>query len=306
MDAVSSMRAIPVLTGPTASGKSALALKLAQEYPIEIVSADASLVYRGLDIGTDKPSLEQRAAVRHHLIDILDPDEPFSVAHYLERAEEAIAEILQRGNIPLVVGGTGYYIRTLSEGLYEIPAPDAEVQRQLARELEQRGLEALVAELQAASPEDARRAGRNPRRVLRALEVLRRTGIPPSRFPRRKPRFSYRKAVLWPPFEALKARLLARTARHFEQGLLEEVRRLFERYPAQPVALSAIGYKELLGYLRGEYGLEEARRRIEHNTIAYARRQYTWFRKEPGDVTFLEALAEEAWPLLREWFSALG
>jgi tRNA dimethylallyltransferase len=302
MVGVSSMRAIPVLAGPTASGKTALALRLAQEYPIEIVSADASLVYRGLDIGTDKPSPQERAAVPHHLIDIVDPDEPFSVAQYLERAEEAIAEVLQRGKIPLVVGGTGYYIRTLSEGLYEIPPRDAGVQWQLERELEQRGLEALIAELQAASPEDARRAGRNPRRVLRALEVLRRTGIPPSRFPRRKPRFSYRKAILWPAFEALKPRLLARTARHFERGLVEEVRRLFERYPTPPVALGAIGYKELLGYLRGEYGLEEARQRIEQNTIAYARRQYTWFRKEPGDVAFLEALAEEAWPLLRGWF----
>jgi tRNA dimethylallyltransferase len=302
MDAVSSVRAIPVLAGPTASGKSALALKLAQEYPIEVVSADASLVYRGLDIGTDKPSSQERAAVPHHLIDIVEPDEAFSVAHYFERAEAAIAEVLERGRLPIVVGGTGYYIRTLSEGLYELPPRDAGVQRQLEHELQQRGLEALIAELQAASPEDAQRVGRNPRRVMRALEVLRRSGIPPSRFPRRKPRFRYRKAILWPTFAALKPRLLARTARQFERGLLEEVRRLFERYPTPPVALEAIGYKELLGYLRGEYTLEEARRRIEQNTIAYAKRQYTWFRKEPGDVTYLEALGEEAWPLLRGWF----
>jgi tRNA dimethylallyltransferase len=302
MDAVSSVRAIPVLAGPTASGKSALALKLAQEYPIEVVSADASLVYRGLDIGTDKPSSQERAAVPHHLIDIVEPDEAFSVAHYFERAEAAIAEVLERGRLPIVVGGTGYYIRTLSEGLYELPPRDAGVQRQLEHELQQRGLEALIAELQAASPEDAQRVGRNPRRVMRALEVLRRSGIPPSRFPRRKPRFRYRKAILWPTFAAIKPRLLARTARQFERGLLEEVRRLFERYPTPPVALEAIGYKELLGYLRGEYTLEEARRRIEQNTIAYAKRQYTWFRKEPGDVTYLEALGEEAWPLLRGWF----
>lgn len=300
---VPSMRTVPVLGGPTASGKTALALRLAGEHPLEIVSADASLVYRGLDIGTDKPSPQERAAVPHHLIDVLEPHEPFSVAQYLEQAEAAIAAVLERGRVPLVVGGTGYYIRTLSEGLYELPAPDPELRQALERELEARGLDALVAELGASSPEDAARAGRNPRRVLRALEVLRRTGTPPSRFPRRPPRFRYRKAVLWPPLDALKPRLLARIQRQFERGLLEEVRALLARYPDPPAALNAIGYKEVVGYLRGEYGLSEARRLVEHNTLAYAKRQYTWFRKEPGDVTYLEALGEDAWPMLERWFS---
>ena len=295
------MEAVPVLAGPTGSGKTALALLLGEELPLEVISADATMVYRGLDIGTDKPTPEERARVPHHLVDILDPSEAMSVARFLELAEAAIAQVLAQGKLPLVVGGTGYYIRALSEGLHELPPPDEALQSALWEELSARGLEALLEELSRASPEDVRRVGRNPRRLVRALEVLRGTGLPPARHPKRLPRFRYKKLVLWPERAWLFPRLEERARRQFARGLVEEVRGLLERYPRMPTALQAIGYKEVVGYLRGEYGLEEALRRDIQAVKAYAKRQYTWFRHEPGDVAYLPRGGEEAYLGFRDW-----
>lgn len=295
------MEAIPVLAGPTGSGKTLLALRLGEELPLEVVSADATTVYRGLDIGTDKPTPEERARVPHHLVDVLEPSEAMSVARFLEMAERAIGEVLFRGRVPLVVGGTGYYIRALSQGLYQLPPPDPLFQEVLWRELEERGVEPLLAELGAASPEDARRVGRNPRRLVRALEVLRRTGTPPARFPKRPPRFRYKKLVLFPERAWLWPRLEERARAQFQKGLVEEVRALLQRYPEIPTALQAIGYKEVVGYLRGEYSLEEALERDIRAVKAYAKRQYTWFRHEPGDVTYLLKGGEAAYAGFRDW-----
>lgn len=266
-----------------------------------MVSADATTVYRGLDIGTDKPTLEERARVPHHLVDVLEPSEAMSVARFLEMAERAIGEVLFRERVPLVVGGTGYYIRALSEGLHQLPPPDPLFQETLWQELEERGVEPLLAELGAASPEDARRVGRNPRRLVRALEVLRRTGIPPARFPKRPPRFRYRKLVLFPERAWLWPRLEERARAQFARGLVEEVRALLQRYPKLPTALQAIGYKEVVGYLRGAYTLEEALERDIRAVKAYAKRQYTWFRHEPGDVTYLLKGGEAAYTGFRDW-----
>lgn len=297
------MEAIPVLAGPTGSGKTLLALSLGEEGPVEVVSADATMVYRGLDIGTDKPTPEERARVPHHLVDVLEPWEAMSVARYLEMAERAIADVLARGHLPLVVGGTGYYIRALSEGLYQLPPPDPGVQEALWRELAEGGLEALLKELAQASPEDALRVGKNPRRLVRALEVLRRTGVPPARFPRRPPRFRYKKLVLWPERAWLFPKLEERARRQFAQGLVEEVKVLLARHPEMPTALQAIGYKEVVGYLRGEYGLQEALERDIRAVKAYAKRQYTWFRHEPGDVTYLPRGGAEAYLGFRDWLN---
>ncbi len=296
------MEAVPVLAGPTGSGKTLLALRLGEELPLEVVSADATMVYRGLDIGTDKPTPEERARVPHHLVDILDPSEAMSVARFVVLAEAAIAEVLAKGRVPLVVGGTGYYIRALSEGIHELPPPDPDLQAALGRELEERGLEALLEELRRASPEDAFRVGKNPRRLLRALEVLRRTGLPPARHSKRPPRFRYGKLVLWPEKAWLFPRLEERAKGQFARGLVEEVRGLLARHPSMPTALQAIGYKEVVGYLRGEYGLEEALLRDIRAVKAYAKRQYTWFRHEPGDVTYLPRGGEEAYLGFRDWF----
>lgn len=293
---------IPVLTGPTATGKTELALRLGELFPIAVVSADASMVYRGMDIGTAKPSPAQRQLVKHYLIDLLLPSQMFSVSDYLRYAEGAIVQSLEQGQIPLVVGGTGYYIRALSEGLYELPEPDPLLQAELWKVVEVKGIEPLLGELEAASPEDALRVQRNPRRIVRAIEVLRRTGIPPAQIPKLEPRFRYQKLILWPAWEWLEPRLEARVKRMFEHGLVQEVEQLVGTYPQMPTALQSIGYKEIASYLRGECTLLQAQQSMVKATRAYARRQYTWFRKEPGDVTFVPSGGEEAWASVRTWF----
>lgn len=298
--------AVPILAGPTASGKTELALRLAERIPIEVISADASMVYRGMDIGTAKPTQAERATVRHHLVDWLEPNQLFSVAAYVRAAEAAIEDVRSRGRIPLVVGGTGYYIRALSEGLFELPEPDPELQNRIEQELQERGFAAMREELAAVSAADALRIGSNPRRLVRAIEVLRRTGIPPAQAHRRGPRFSYRKLILWPQWDWLEPRFGQRTEEMFGRGLVEEVRGLLERYPQMPTALQAIGYKEVAAYLRGEMGLEAAQKRVLQATRAYAKRQFTWFRKEPGDVTYLPRGGGEAWEGLWAWIRSEG
>lgn len=298
-----SLLPIPVLAGPTASGKTDLALKLAAQFPLEVVSADASMVYRGMDIGTAKPSLAEQALVFHHLVDIVEPDQPFSVSDYVARAEQTMAEILARNRIPLVVGGTGYYIRALSEGLYQIPEPDTQVQQQIWAELEAQGIEGLLKELERISPVDAERVGKNPRRIVRAIEVLRRTGIAPAQLDKREPKFTYRKLILWPQWDWLEGRLEARIQHMFEQGLVAEVEQLLSRYPTMPTALQAIGYKEVAAHLRGELTLLEAKSQVFKATRAYAKRQYTWFRKEPGEVSYLAKTGTDAFKDAAEWLA---
>ena len=280
---------VPVLAGPTASGKTDLALELAEHVDLEIVSADAMLVYEGMDIGTAKPTPEERARVPHHLIDVVRPDEAFSVAEYVAEAESAIAAVQERGKVPLVVGGTGFYIRALSEGLPTVPEADEGVQAPLWARFEEEGLEPLEQELARLSPPDAARAQRNPRRIIRALEIIQRTGKTPSEFERTRPRFSYSKVVLMPPPEVLTERVAARTERMFERGLVEEVELLLARYPHQPTAMQAIGYKEVVAYLQGQSTLEEAKAAVTLATVQYAKRQRTWFRKEPGAVLVADA-----------------
>ena len=296
---------IPLLGAPTASGKSAAAMELARRHPLEIISADAMQVYRGMDIGTAKPSPAERAAVPHHLIDLVSPAEPFSVADWVAQAEEAIAEVLSRGRIPLVVGGTGFYLQALAHGLPTVPAADPELQEPLWRELEERGLDPLIAELAEASLADARRAQRNPRRVVRALEIVRRTGRPPASFPFTEPRFPTSLAVLGPPLETLRPRIARRTKAMFDAGLVEEVRRLLERYPEQITAMQAIGYKEVARALAGESSLDEALEEVQSATVRYARRQLTWFRRQESALE-LPLLAEDALPKLDSWLASLS
>lgn len=298
---------IPLLGAPTASGKSAAALALAAalrgEARLEIVSADAMQVYRGMDIGTAKPDASERALVPHHLLDVVTPAEPFSVATFVQLAEAAIRDVLERGGVPLVVGGTGFYLRALSEGLPTVPTADPAAQAELWRRYEAEGLEPLERELAAAAPADAERAQRNPRRVIRALEILRRTGRPPSSFPRAAPAFSYSKLVLLPRPEQLLPRIEARARAMFEAGLVEEVEGLLERYPRWLTATQAIGYKEVVAHLRGELTVEEAEREVVAATARYARRQLTWFRREPR-ARALPGLAREFTDELTAWVRA--
>ncbi len=282
---------IPVLAGPTASGKTALALGLGKRFPIEIISADAMMVYRGMDIGTAKPTLEERRGVPHHLLDVVNPDEAFNVADYVRLAEQAIREVLERKKIPLVVGGTGFYIRALSDGLPTVPEADEKVQAELYERLEREGLEKLLRELEEISPKDAKRTERNPRRVVRALEIIQRTGKAPSDFPMTTPAFSYDKVILAPTMEQLRPRIEARTETMFAAGLIDEVIRLFRQYPTLATAKQAIGYKEVVDYLAGQMTLEQAKAAVTLATTQYAKRQRTWFRKELGKV--YERLADD-------------
>jgi tRNA dimethylallyltransferase len=306
---------IPVLAGPTASGKTALSLELARRFPLEIVSADAMMVYRGMDIGTAKPTPEERARVPHHLVDILEPNTDFSVAQWVTAAETAIGTILERGNIPFVVGGTGFYVRALSQGLPSTPPSDPDAIARLEVELRQQGLDAMLAELNDASPGDATRAERNPRRVLRALEILRGTGQPPSSFAPKPPRFAFTKIVLLPDRTELETRIAARTQAMLSDGLLEETRALtavFSKGGRRATSFQAIGYKQALDHLLGvtddaggthAITLEETERRINLATRQYAKRQGTWFKTEP-DATVegtVEGARSRLEALLASW-----
>jgi len=296
-------RAVPVLAGPTASGKSGAAMRLAREFGLEIVSADAMQVYRGMDVGTAKPTAAERAEVTHHLLDVVEPSEPFSVAAYVALAEAAIADVLARGKVPLVVGGTGFYLRALREGLPTVPPADREAQAPLWEAVAAGHLLELDAELRAAAPTDADRAALNPRRVVRSLEVLRATGRPPSAFPPRAPRFAYRAAHLGPPLAVLRPRVAARTATMFDGGLVAEVEGLLARYPHQPTALQAIGYKEVVALVRGEVSEAEARAAVTAATVRYAKRQRTWFGAETPELR-LGVTGEEAHDPLAAWLAA--
>jgi tRNA dimethylallyltransferase len=277
-----------------------MALALGEELGLEIVAADAMQVYRGMDIGTAKPTAEDRARVPHHLIDVVTPAEAFSVADYVRLAEAAIADVLARGRLPLVQGGTGFYIRALAGGLPTAPPVDPEAQAPLWKAVEEGGLDRMVAELERLSPTDAARAQRNPRRVIRALEVLRRTGRPPSAFPRTTPAYRYDKVALLPTMDTLRPRIRRRTEAMFAAGLVDEVRALMAAYPQQGTALQAIGYKEVATHLAGRSTLEEARLAVTIATLQYARRQRTWFRKEP-EARRIPLPAEQAEGELRLW-----
>lgn len=298
---------VPLLAAPTAAGKTAAALRLAERAEgrgLEVINADAMLVYQGMDIGTAKPSTEERQRVPHHLIDIVDPaaDQTFSVVAWTEAAEAAIAEVLARGAKPLVVGGTGFYLAALRDGLPTTPTADPAVRAALEAELVERGLAPLSAELQAAAPQDARASQGNPRRVLRALEVLRASGRPPSAYPRRPPRFATRSFVALPTVAALAPRVSARARSMVENGLVEEVRGLLQRVPPAATAWQAIGYKEIARALRGEVGLEQAIGEVEAATLRYAKRQHTWFRHRPPDAERVYGVLDDLDDALSRWW----
>ena len=294
------MALLPMLAGPTASGKSAAALHLAERLGLHVVSADSMQVYTGMDIGTAKPSPAERARVPHHLLDVVTPAEPFSVADYVRLAEAAISAVVAQGESAIVVGGTGFYLRALRTGLPTVPPADPEAQAPLWRDVAAGQLDALIGELAAASEEDAARTQRNPRRVVRSVEVLRRTGSPPSAFPNLPPAHEYDLVVLDPPAEPLAQRVDQRARRMFELGLVHEVRGLLDRYPEQPTALQAIGYKEVAAHLRGELSEGQALEAVIVGSRRYAKRQRTWFAREAG-ARYLRGFGEESVAELLDW-----
>ena len=294
---------IPILAAPTASGKSSAALNLAKNLPLEIITADAMQVYRGMNIGTAKPTAAEQASVPHHLIDLVNPDESFSVAQYVNHAENAIQRVLDKGKLPFVVGGTGFYIRALKQGLPTVPAADLQVQAELWQTYETHGIKPLQDELELFSPVDAVRAQRNPRRVVRALEIIRRTGKAPSAFAFTTPAFTYEQVSLLPDMAVLSPRIHARAARMIQDGLVEEVKALLIRFPQQPTAMQAIGYKEIVAFLTHQCTLEDAQNAVALATVQYAKRQRTWFKKDDGEH-YLN-LAAEVQDTLFTWLQKL-
>jgi tRNA dimethylallyltransferase len=272
------------LLGPTAVGKTAAALALAPRFNAEIVSADSRQIYRGMTVGTAKATPAERALVPHHLLDIRDPDEPFSLADYLALATAAIAGIHARGRLPLLVGGTAQYIYALLEGWQAPPVPP---QPALRVRLAARGAAALHARLQQVDPAAAAKIGpHNLRRLVRALEVYEVTGRPISALQARQPP-PYRtlRLGLTLPRAALYARVDARVDAQLRGGLVEEVRALLAAgYPPDLPAFKSMGYLEIIRYLQGECSLEEARRQIMVNTHRYVRHQETWLRRDPSII----------------------
>jgi len=266
-----------VLVGATAAGKSAAAIEVARILEAEIVSLDSMLLYRGMDIGTDKP--RNRAGIRHHLIDLLDPSERFDLERYIELADAAIEEIGSRGRRVLVAGGTGLYLMGLLKGVFSGAPRDAELRAGLA------GLSAeeLYRRVERVDPELAARIHpHDRRRAIRALEVFERTGRALSELQRQftgPDRYPAVIAGLELPRAILKRRIEERVDAMLRRGLVEEVRGLSSRLG--PTASQAVGYKEVLGFLRGRYDRSEARRLIVRNSVRLARRQSTWFKRFP-------------------------
>jgi len=280
--------------GATATGKSALGLALAEGLDGEIINADALQVYRGFDIGTAKPSLEERARIPHHLIDILEPDERYSAGDFARRAEEAIGEIRSRGRLPIVVGGSGLYLRALFEGISRIPPGDPEVRQRLRERLESEGLETLAAELRERDPETAARlAPGDTQRILRALEVALVSGEPLSAYISRQPfgaqRIASIRVGLTLPRGILYDQIAGRVAQMVQKGWVEEVAGLLSKglSPSLP-AFQAIGYRQLAQSAGGAWSLDRAIAETIRSTRRFAKRQETWFRKEP-DITWFSA-----------------
>jgi tRNA dimethylallyltransferase len=282
------------IVGATATGKSALALALAEELDGEIINADALQVYRGFDIGTAKATPEERARIPHHLIDILEPHERYSAGDFARRAREAIQEIQARGRQAIVVGGSGLYLRALFEGISPIPPGDPEVRQRLRERLETEGLEPLAAELRAVDPETADRlAPGDTQRILRALEVMLVSGEPLSTYISRQPfgtqRIAALRVGLTLPRGILYDQIAGRVAQMVQKGWVEEVAGLLSQglSPGFP-AFQAIGYRQLVNYLEDQWSLDRAIAETIGATRRFAKRQETWFRKEP-DIAWFSA-----------------
>ncbi|WP_456418964.1 tRNA (adenosine(37)-N6)-dimethylallyltransferase MiaA [Thermovibrio sp.] len=289
-----------VITGPTATGKTDFSIKLAREIGGEVISADSMQVYRGLDVGTDKVSPEIRREIPHYLIDVVEPTEKFSVADFVREADRAIEEIRKKGKYPIVVGGTGFYIKALLYGLPQTPPSD----EKLREELKELSSEELYREVKKISPEYAEKVGISDRkRLIRALEVYRLTGKPITEFKvwREEPRYPFLGYFLYRNRSELYRRIEDRVESQVRRGLVEEARRILA-LGGDLTALQALGYKEMAGYLRGEVGLEEAKKLLKRRTKEFAKRQFTWFRKEPRFkwVNLSEVSQEELLRMIKE------
>lgn len=271
--------------GPTAAGKTAVGVRLAQTLDGEIVSVDSRQIYRELDIGTAKPTAEERAAARHHLIDVAPPAQKYSAALFQKEADAAISDIRSRGKLPILVGGAGLYFRALTDGIFDGPSADPAARRRLEAEADAHGNERLMNRLYKVDREAAERIHPNDRmRLVRALEVYELTGRPISELRRewrgKPPRYEIAAVGLRRPREQLNRRINARVKRMLADGLLEETQALRAKYARSDPAFNGFGYAELWDYLDGKHTFEKAVELLKRNTRRYAKRQMTWFRAD--------------------------
>lgn len=275
------------ICGPTASGKTALSVELARQLHTEIISADSMQLYRHMDIGTAKPTLRERRGIPHHLIDVCEPDEQFSVARYVSLADAAAQKLLAAGHIPVVVGGTGLYMDALIEcSVFTGDETDLTIRHKYQQMAQRQGNEAVHAALKQIDPIAAARLHpNNLKRVIRALEVFEQTGMTLDEFNRRNkrpaPKYNAVKIGICPQErEVLYERIDQRVDQMFEDGLLEETQRLLASGKLIGTAAQAIGYKELLGYLQGQAPLDECVKLLKQRSRNYAKRQLTWLKRD--------------------------
>ncbi len=294
------MSRLIAIVGPTAVGKSALAIRLAQVFDGEILSADSRQVYRYVDIGTAKPSHEERALVPHHLIDVVDPDQDFSLALYQEMAYRAVKDINERGKLPLLVGGSGLYVQAVIGG-FRIPqvAPDPQLRQRLEDKAAGEGYAALYQELEQVDADAARKIDpRNVRRVIRALEVYHTTGLPFSQLRSSEPLFQTLVIGLTTARDDLYRRIDDRVDSMIERGLVHEVQSLLERgYSLELPSLSSLGYKQIGQYLQGEVELDMVVQHIKYETHRFARHQYAWFRPSDENIHWFDVRDEIEKPI---------
>ena len=277
---------IVVIAGPTASGKTALALELARRLDGELVGADSVQVYRGFDIGSAKPTAHELGGIAHHLIDIIDADEAIDAASYAARADAAIADIASRGRVPIVVGGTGLWLRALLRGLVEVPKVDPVVRAALEAETNARGAPAMHVRLREVDPLAADAIHPNDAlRIVRALEVHAQTGAAMGELRRvhalGADRYEGYFVALDAALEELEPRITARLEHMLALGFVEEIRGLLARYPATARGFGSVGYKQMVPHVEGHVSLDEALRDAYFATRTYARKQRNWFRGEP-------------------------
>lgn len=281
---------VVVICGPTASGKTALSIELAKKIGGEVVSCDSMQIYKDMDIGTAKPTIEEMQGIKHYMIDILSPDERYSVADYKVQAKKAIREIIEKGKTPIVVGGTGLYVDSL---IYEIEYPniqfDEKYRAKLEKQVEEKGLEELYKKAEEIDPEAIQKISKNDKkRILRILEIYHATGKNKTEQEKKsrekEPEFDYLVYGLNMPREKLYKRIDLRVDVMIKQGLIEEVEKVYKKYRKFPTAMQGLGYKEVVEYLNNNLTKEEMIDKIKQETRRYAKRQMTWFRKNKQTI----------------------
>ena len=299
------MNNIICIAGPTASGKTALAVELAKELNGEVVSCDSMYVYRRMNIGTAKPTLEEMDGIVHHMIDIVDPDEDFSVSKYCDMAAPIVDDIVARGKTAVIAGGTGLYMDSLIKGNDFAPVPATGVREQLEAKAAEVGFDAMLAELRAIDPESADRL-KDTRRVIRALEVYYETGITMTEHNRRTQALPPRYNPLWIGLDfaersELYRRIDLRVSIMLEMGLIQEIRELLDSgIPEKCTAMQAIGYKEFMAALKGECTIDEAADQVRMFSRRYAKRQLTWLRRNQNIHWLIRETGQDSGEILEQ------